>query len=113
MLEGISSSNVLRFLIMKISSIDAFSTDRAVQGILTTTLVDGLVRRDIRRFQAGRESGFIYHRAKACLMPLTVLPWAVYQALPASMTPVLILLPAAFLLAVTVDISAASFKKHL
>ncbi len=28
-------------------------------------LVDGLVRRDVRKFGAGRESGFIYHRAKA------------------------------------------------
>src|SRR3546814_9805665 len=30
-------------------------------------LIDGLVRRDVRRFGAGRESGFIYHRAKASL----------------------------------------------
>ncbi|MGA4814808.1 TIGR03747 family integrating conjugative element membrane protein [Pseudomonas aeruginosa] len=37
-------------------------------------LIDGLVRRDVRRFGAGRESGFIYHRAKASLMPLAVLP---------------------------------------
>lgn len=76
-------------------------------------LVDGLVRRDIRRFEAGRESGFIYHRAKACLMPLAVLPWVTYLALPVSVTPILILLPAACLLAVVLDISAASFKKHL
>ncbi|CAO3300831.1 TIGR03747 family integrating conjugative element membrane protein [Stenotrophomonas maltophilia] len=76
-------------------------------------LVDGLVRRDIRRFEAGRESGFIYHRAKACLVPLAVLPWVVYLALPISVPPALILLPAAALLAVVVDIAAASFKKHL
>jgi hypothetical protein len=38
-------------------------------------LVDGLVCRDIRRFGAGRESGFIYHRARASLIPLAVLPW--------------------------------------
>ncbi len=76
-------------------------------------LLDGLVRRDIRRFEAGRESGFIYHRAKACLVPLAVLPWVVYLALPISAPPALILLPAAALLAVVVDITAASFKKHL
>src|SRR5690606_31708590 len=35
-------------------------------------LVDGLVRRDIRRFGAGRESGFVYHRARASLIPLAV-----------------------------------------
>lgn len=37
-------------------------------------LVDGLVRRDIRRFGAGGESGFIYRRARASLIPLAVLP---------------------------------------
>lgn len=76
-------------------------------------LVDGLVRRDIRRFGAGRESGFVYHRAKASLMPLAVLPWVVYLALPVSISPLWILLPGAVLLGVAVDIAAASFKKHL
>ncbi|MCB1753765.1 MAG: TIGR03747 family integrating conjugative element membrane protein, partial [Gammaproteobacteria bacterium] len=75
--------------------------------------VDGLVRRDIRRFGAGRESGFVYHRAKAALMPLVVLPWAVYLALPISVSPILILLPSAVLLGVVVDIAAGSFKKYL
>jgi integrating conjugative element membrane protein (TIGR03747 family) len=76
-------------------------------------LVDGLVRRDIRRFGAGRESGFVYHRARASLMPLAVLPWVVYLALPVSVSPLVILLPGAILLGVAVDITAASFKKHL
>jgi integrating conjugative element membrane protein (TIGR03747 family) len=58
-------------------------------------LVDGLVRRDIRRFGAGRESGFIYHRARASLIPLAVLPWVTYLALPVSVNPLLILLPSA------------------
>ena len=76
-------------------------------------LVDGLVRRDIRRMGAGRESGFIYHRAKASLMPLAVLPWITYLALPVSLSPLWILLPSAILLGVAVDIAAGSFKKYL
>ncbi|CAI1233071.1 TIGR03747 family integrating conjugative element membrane protein [Serratia ficaria] len=76
-------------------------------------LVDGLVRRDIRRFGAGRESGFIYHRAKASLMPLAVLPWVIYLALPLSVSPLLILLPSAVLLGLATDIAAGSFKKYL
>ncbi|MGR0116420.1 TIGR03747 family integrating conjugative element membrane protein [Ralstonia pseudosolanacearum] len=75
--------------------------------------VDGLVRRDIRRFGAGRESGFLYHRAKASLMPLAVLPWVAYLALPISVHPLVILLPCAALLGVVMDITAASFKKYL
>ncbi|WP_428942902.1 TIGR03747 family integrating conjugative element membrane protein [Xanthomonas oryzae pv. oryzicola] len=76
-------------------------------------MVDGLVRRDIRRFGAGHESGFVYHRARASLMPLTVLPWVTYLALPISVQPVALLLPSAALLGVAVDVAAGSFKKHL
>ena len=76
-------------------------------------LVDGLVRRDIRRMGAGRESGFIYHRAKASLMPLAVLPWIVYLAMPFSASPLWILLPSAVLLGFAVNIAAGSFKKYL
>jgi integrating conjugative element membrane protein (TIGR03747 family) len=76
-------------------------------------LVDGLVRRDLRRFSAGRESGFLYHRARATLMPLTVLPWVVYLALPVSVSPLWILLPGAGLLSLAVNITAGSFKKYL
>lgn len=76
-------------------------------------LVDGLVRRDIRRFGAGRESGFIYHRARATLVPLLVLPWVAYLAMPISVSPLMILLPSAILLGVVMDIAAGSFKKYL
>ncbi|WP_411832906.1 TIGR03747 family integrating conjugative element membrane protein [Pseudoxanthomonas mexicana] len=75
--------------------------------------VDGLARRDVRKFGAGRESGFVYHRAKAALMPLIVLPWVVYLALPVSVHPLLILLPGAILLGVAVGIAASTFKKYL
>lgn len=76
-------------------------------------LIDGLVRRDIRRFGAGRESGFIYHRAKASLMPLAVLPWVIFLALPFSLSPLLILLPSAILLGIAMSVAAGSFKKYL
>ncbi|PMR78726.1 TIGR03747 family integrating conjugative element membrane protein [Billgrantia endophytica] len=76
-------------------------------------LIDGLVRRDIRRIGAGRESGFVYHRAKASLIPLAVLPWVIYLALPVSVHPLLILLPSAVLLGLVVDIAVGSFKKYL
>lgn len=76
-------------------------------------LVDGLVRRDVRRFGAGRESGFVYHRAKAALLPLAVLPWVTYLALPVSVHPLMILLPGAALLGVAVALTASSFKKYL
>ena len=76
-------------------------------------LVDGLVRRDVRKFGAGRESGFVYHRAKASLLPLAILPWVIYLAMPVSVHPLLILLPSAALLGLAVSLTAGSFKKYL
>lgn len=75
--------------------------------------IDGLVRRDLRRFSSGYESGFIYHRARSVILPATVLPWVVYLALPVSVSPLLILLPGAMLLALVINITAAHFKKYL
>jgi integrating conjugative element membrane protein (TIGR03747 family) len=76
-------------------------------------LVDGFVRRDVRRFGAGHESGFLYHRAKASLMPLALLPSVLYLAVPVSVHPLVVLLPSAVLLSLAVNITAGSFKKYL
>lgn len=76
-------------------------------------LVDGLVRRDVRRFSSRYESGFVYHRAKAGVRTLLLLPGVVYLSLPVSVHPLLILLPGAALLAVAVHLTAATFKKYV
>lgn len=78
-----------------------------------TGLVDGLMRRDLRKFGAGRESSFIYHRAKGLLTPLLVTPWILYLALPVSLNPLWILLPCAAMQGAAVAITAATFKKYL
>jgi integrating conjugative element membrane protein (TIGR03747 family) len=76
-------------------------------------LVDGLVRRDVRRFTAGPESGFIFHRARATIAPFLVLPWVVYLSVPFSIRPLWIMLPGACLLCASVDITVSTFKKYL
>jgi integrating conjugative element membrane protein (TIGR03747 family) len=78
-----------------------------------TGFVDGLMRRDLRKFGAGRESSFVYHRAKRAVMPLLIVPWVTYLSLPFSLNPMAILLPCAVLLGATVAISATTFKKYL
>jgi integrating conjugative element membrane protein (TIGR03747 family) len=75
--------------------------------------LDGVVQRDIRRFGAGRESGFVYHRARALISPLALLPWGIYLSFPVSIHPLWILLPSAALLAAAIRITAATFKKYL
>ncbi|MYB88995.1 MAG: TIGR03747 family integrating conjugative element membrane protein [Proteobacteria bacterium] len=76
-------------------------------------LIDGLVQRDLRRRSAGRESSFIYHHARAAIPPLLVAPFIVYLALPVSLHPGWVVLPAALLTSLAVALAARSFKKYL
>ena len=78
-----------------------------------TGFVDGLMRRDLRKFGAGRESSFVYHRAKRAVVPLLFVPWIIYLSLPFTLNPMAILLPCAVILGTTVAITATTFKKHL
>jgi len=76
-------------------------------------LVDGLVQRDLRRWGGGRESSFVYHYAKKAALPLVVLSWVTYLALPFSLHPTFVVLPFATLFALTVAVTASTFKKYL
>jgi integrating conjugative element membrane protein (TIGR03747 family) len=76
-------------------------------------LVDGLVQRDLRRWGGGRESSFVYHYAKKAALPLVVLTWVIYLALPFSLHPSWVVLPFATLFALTVLVTASKFKKYL
>lgn len=78
-----------------------------------TGVIDGLVRRDIRRFGYGYESGFVYHHAKRKVVPVFFLAWVTYLSLPFSVAPWVILLPAAFLFGLMLSITVGSFKKFL
>lgn len=78
-----------------------------------TALVDGLVRRDLRRWGGGRESSFVYHWSKRSALPPLVTAWVIYLALPFSLHPSWVILPFATLFAVSIAITASSFKKYL
>ena len=78
-----------------------------------TGAVDGLMRRDLRKFSADRESSFVYHRAKRTLLPLMISPWVIYLSLPTSVNPIWVLLPCAALLGWMVAMTATTFKKYL
>jgi integrating conjugative element membrane protein (TIGR03747 family) len=78
-----------------------------------TGFVDGLMRRDLRKFGAGRESSFVYHRAKRAVIPLLVVPWVIYLSLPFSLNPMAVFLPCAVTLGIAMAITATTFKKYL
>ncbi|EAS1759889.1 TIGR03747 family integrating conjugative element membrane protein [Salmonella enterica] len=81
--------------------------------VMLVGVVDGLVRRDIRRFGCGYESGFIYHHAKRANMPVFFIAWIIYLSLPFSVNPCFILLPAALIFGLLISITIGSFKKYL
>jgi integrating conjugative element membrane protein (TIGR03747 family) len=76
-------------------------------------LVEGLVRRDLRRWGGGRESAFVYHHAKRLLFPSLLLVWIIYLSLPFSLHPNWVILPFAGLFALAVTVTTSTFKKYL
>ena len=75
--------------------------------------IEGLVRRDLRRWGGGRESGFIYHWAKRVAMPLAVGAWIIYLMLPVSIHPSVVILTFAALLSMATTAAVGRFKKYL
>ena len=78
-----------------------------------TGIVDGLVRRDLRRYGAGYESSFVYHHAKRYVKPSMYGPCMLYLAWPTAVWPNLLLLPSAVMLGVVLSIVTGAFKKYL
>ena len=81
---------------------------------LTLGLVDGLARRDIRKWSGGRESSFIYHQAKRLLVPAFTGGFVLYMTWPTGgFNPAWMVLPFCAAAAWTVSLMAATFKKYL
>lgn len=77
-------------------------------------LVDGLARRDIRKWCGGRESSFVYHHAKRLLWPAFTFGFFVYLTWPTGgFNPAWVVLPFCAASACTVSLMAATFKKYL
>ena len=112
---------VSHFIQAAIQITQVFAIRLSILGLATPTfglfalvgLVDGLVRRDLRRWGGGRESSFIYHYAKTAMLPLIIATWVLYLAVPVSLHPSWVILPFSILLGFTVAITASTFKKYL
>ncbi|ATZ96540.1 TIGR03747 family integrating conjugative element membrane protein [Dickeya fangzhongdai] len=81
--------------------------------VVIVAVVEGLGRRDLRRFGAGYESSFLYHHAKRLVKPAFYFPCMLYLSWPTSIYPNFLLLPAALLLGTAITVTTASFKKYI
>ncbi|MDW9178622.1 TIGR03747 family integrating conjugative element membrane protein [Legionella pneumophila] len=107
LLMGLTTQVMFIKLVILISSIPLFLL------MIVVGLVDGLNQRAIRTASLGRESSYVFHQfnrhAKRCLLLLLSL----WLALPISITPAFVFVPASLLLGILVSITASRFKKYL
>lgn len=73
---------------------------------------EGLLARDLRRWDGGRESSYRYHLAKQAVKPAFVGPWVLYLSAPISVHPLLVLLPCVVVFGVAIAVMFGSFKKY-
>ncbi|EDV6526009.1 DUF4400 domain-containing protein [Salmonella enterica subsp. enterica serovar Chester] len=78
-----------------------------------TGLTEGLVRRDLRRFGSGLESIFLHRHIIRSGNSVAATLWVFYLAQPLFIPAMLVLLPAALGLGITVWMTAGSFKRWL
>ncbi len=76
--------------------------------------VDGLVRRDLRRWRGGRESSFVYHHAKRYTGWALTGGFGLYLTWPfGGFNPAYMVLVFTVLVAVALSTTVASFKKYV
>ncbi|EFV4427910.1 TIGR03747 family integrating conjugative element membrane protein [Salmonella enterica] len=81
--------------------------------IITTGLIDGLVRRDLRRFGAGHESGFVYHHARRMISSSLIATGLVWLAVPIFLEPGVVLALGAMVTGIGISVAVGTFKKYL
>ncbi|EDN4178628.1 TIGR03747 family integrating conjugative element membrane protein [Salmonella enterica subsp. salamae] len=81
--------------------------------IIVVGLIDGLVRRDLRRFGAGHESGFVYHHARRMIGSSLAATGLVWLAVPFFLEPGVVLVLGAMVTGIGISVAIGTFKKYL
>jgi len=81
--------------------------------VILVAMVDGLGRRDLRRYGAAYGSSFVSHHTKRSVKSAFYVPCLGYLSWPSAVYPNLLRLPAALLLGMPLVVLTASFKKYL
>lgn len=81
--------------------------------IIFVGLIDGLVRRDLRRFGAGHESGFVYHHARRMISSSLAATGLVWLTVPFFLVPGVVLVLGAMVTGIGISVAIGTFKKYL
>jgi len=76
-------------------------------------LIDGLVQRDIRKFQCARESTYLFHRPKPILSFCFYVPLFVYFVSPTLFDSKILFISIAVAVGLIANIMVRNFKKYL
>ena len=76
-------------------------------------LIDGLVQRDIRKFQGARESALLFHTIRYSLTGFLFLPLLVYFGWLSPLSPAWFLIPMAVAMGFWMTITVRFFKKYV
>lgn len=76
-------------------------------------LIDGLVQRDIRKFQGARETTLLFHRIKRCGTAIFFIPFFLYMAWLSPVSPLWFFLPMATGLGLWLALTVRFFKKSV
>lgn len=76
-------------------------------------MADGLMQRDLRKFGGGRESTFLFHRAKSWVVWLPTMGSFLYLTLPLAISPTFFLLPFAVIFGYMISVTMRTFKKYV
>ncbi|WP_141026657.1 DUF4400 domain-containing protein, partial [Salmonella enterica] len=79
---------------------------------ITIGLIDGLVRRDLRRFGAGHESGFVYHHARRMIGSSLIATGLVWLAVSQFLTPEYFGVLSSVIVGLAVSFAIGAFKKY-
>ncbi|ECC9538541.1 TIGR03747 family integrating conjugative element membrane protein [Salmonella enterica subsp. salamae] len=79
---------------------------------ITIGLIDGLVRRDLRRFGAGHESGFVYHHARRMISSSLAATGLVWLAVPQFLDPKYFWVPSSVIVGLALSFAIGAFKKY-
>ncbi|WP_323660519.1 TIGR03747 family integrating conjugative element membrane protein [Pectobacterium versatile] len=81
--------------------------------IIVVGLIDGLVRRDLRRFGAVHESGFVYHHARRMIGSSLAATGLVWLAVPNFLQPGGVLVLGTMVTGIGISVVIGTFKKYL
>ncbi|PVB76038.1 TIGR03747 family integrating conjugative element membrane protein [Salmonella enterica subsp. enterica serovar Legon] len=106
-----SAGNVTLTFLLRLAIL--FQALRLFALIIVVGLIDGLVRRDLRRFGADHESGFVYHHARRMIGSSLAATGLVWLTVPFFFEPAYILVASSVVIGLIISIMGTTFKKYL